>query len=177
MTPYDPPVDSSQPEDDSLDAQKKTPEELKGYLEYDLGSEESDLPGLDDEIPEESRYRPGRNQDYQNDPYSAFSDLGKAEESPYGAASSLPRAPLNPAMKPKNYLVWTILTTIFCCWPLGVVSLVYSILTETAWSSGDQHSAYKNAILAKRWLYINLVISAVLGGAYVLFVLVMGAMN
>ncbi|MCD8166876.1 MAG: CD225/dispanin family protein, partial [Bacteroides sp.] len=31
------------------------------------------------------------------------------------------------SQKPDNYLVWAILSTVLCCLPAGVVSIVYSV--------------------------------------------------
>ena len=40
----------------------------------------------------------------------------------------------HPALRrPSNYLVWAILTTILCCLPLGIASIVFSSQVNTKW--------------------------------------------
>ena len=38
---------------------------------------------------------------------------------------------------PPNYLVWAILSTVLCCLPLGVVSIVFSTQVNSKWAMGD----------------------------------------
>ena len=34
--------------------------------------------------------------------------------------------------KPNDYLIFSILTTIFCCWLIGVIAIIYSVRVSTA---------------------------------------------
>lgn len=52
---------------------------------------------------------------------------------------------------PDNGLVWGILTTLFCCLPLGIVSIVKASQVNTLWSTGQVDAARKAAADAKRW--------------------------
>ncbi|MDR2764224.1 MAG: CD225/dispanin family protein [Tannerella sp.] len=38
---------------------------------------------------------------------------------------------------PENYLVWAILTTVLCCFPLGIVSIINSSNVSTLYAQGD----------------------------------------
>jgi hypothetical protein len=72
-----------------------------------------------------------------------------------------------PQTPPSNNLVWAILTTIFCCLPAGVVSIVFAAQVDGKWRSGDYQGAYSSAKNAKTWA----IVSAVLG---VISILVFG---
>ena len=39
--------------------------------------------------------------------------------------------------KPNNHLAWAILSTIFCCLPLGIVSIVYSSKVDGLYNAGE----------------------------------------
>ena len=53
--------------------------------------------------------------------------------------------------KPDNYLVWAILTTLLCCLPFGIVSIVYSSKVDSLYYAGDYISAQQAADKAKKW--------------------------
>ncbi|MFT4848454.1 MAG: hypothetical protein ACI83B_000985, partial [Sediminicola sp.] len=52
---------------------------------------------------------------------------------------------------PDNNLVWAIVSTVLCCWPLGVVSIIKSAKVNTLWAQGDYEGAQKSADDAKKW--------------------------
>ncbi len=54
-------------------------------------------------------------------------------------------------IKPSNNLVWAILTTIFCCLPLGVVSIVYALQVDSLWAQGLYEEARRSARNARNW--------------------------
>ncbi|MGC4005869.1 MAG: CD225/dispanin family protein [Pirellulales bacterium] len=55
---------------------------------------------------------------------------------------------------PPNYLVHSILITVLCCLPFGVVALVYAAQVESKWSSGDYAGAMSASNSAKLWCQI-----------------------
>ena len=61
--------------------------------------------------------------------------------------------------KKRDYLVWSILSTLFCCLPLGIVAIVYSVKANSAYDAGTTEEYVKSADKAKFWL----ILSAVLG--------------
>lgn len=63
---------------------------------------------------------------------------------------------------PKTYLIESILTMFFCCLPLGIVSCVYASRVEKKFYSGDIQGSEEASANAKRWLLINIGVSAVL---------------
>ncbi|MFT6279772.1 MAG: hypothetical protein ACJAU0_002607 [Flavobacteriales bacterium] len=67
---------------------------------------------------------------------------------------------------PKNWLVESILVTIFCCLPFGIAGIVYAAKVESKFDAGDIDGAQNAANEAKKWTIISFVlgiISAVLG--------------
>ena len=67
--------------------------------------------------------------------------------------------------KPDNHLVWAIVSTIFCCLPLGIVSIVYSSKVDGQYNAGDYAGAQDSANKAKKfamWAAISCVIIVVL---------------
>src|SRR6185312_6304875 len=66
---------------------------------------------------------------------------------------------------PDNHLVWAILTTIFCCLPAGIVSIVYSSKVSGLWMQGQYAEAQAAANNAKRWAIISAIITGVIYGA------------
>ena len=76
--------------------------------------------------------------------------------------------------KPDNHLVWAILSTIFCCLPLGIVSIVYSSKVDGQYNAGDYAGAQDSANKAKKfamWGAIAGIVGVVL---YILFFVVLG---
>lgn len=43
--------------------------------------------------------------------------------------------------KPDNCLVWAILTTVLCCLPFGIVSIVYASKVDSEWALGHYDEA------------------------------------
>jgi hypothetical protein len=55
---------------------------------------------------------------------------------------------------PPNYLVFAILTTIFCCQILGIVSIVFAAQVNSRWNSGDIAGANDASKNAKLWAWL-----------------------
>ncbi len=83
-------------------------------------------------------------------------------------------------LPPKNYLVESILVTLFCCMPLGVVAIINATKVNTAWEAGDQEGALRSAEEAKKWMKYGIIGAAVGIILYLIFIGIMvaiGAMN
>lgn len=74
---------------------------------------------------------------------------------------SYPPPPQGGGAPPDNYLVWAILTTLFCCLPLGIVSIVKSTQVSGLWAQGQYAEAQKAADDAKKWAMWSAIIGAV----------------
>jgi predicted secreted protein len=73
-------------------------------------------------------------------------------------------------VKPNNYLVWSILVTLFCCLPFGIAAIVSSSKVDSLWASGQYQASAAAAASAKKWVMwsvISAVIIAVLYGIVV----------
>ena len=67
------------------------------------------------------------------------------------------------ASKPDDYLVWSILVTVFCFVPTGIAAIVYSSRVDNAWYRGDKQYACEMAQKAKKYCLISLVVAIVNG--------------
>ncbi len=56
---------------------------------------------------------------------------------------------------PANYLVWAILSTIFCCQISGIVSIIYAAMVNSKWQAGDREGAQKASKNAKIWIWVS----------------------
>jgi hypothetical protein len=72
--------------------------------------------------------------------------------------------------KPANNLVWAILSTLFCCIPAGVVSIVYAARVDGAWNRGEYAVAKDASDKARTWAIVSAGVGLVLGVAWFIFV-------
>lgn len=54
-----------------------------------------------------------------------------------------------------NYLVFAILTTVLCCLPTGIVSIIYAAQVNTKIAAGDIVGATQASNNAKMWAWIS----------------------
>lgn len=76
-----------------------------------------------------------------------------------------------------SLLVKSILVTLFCCQPFGIVAIVYSALTMGHNDAGRYQQAHKTAKTAMMWNYIGLGVGLAVGLGWMLFVLVLGGLG
>ena len=72
--------------------------------------------------------------------------------------------------KPPNHLIWAILVTLFCCLPLGIVSIVFAAKVDGLAASGDIVGAQEASDKAKLWAMIGAGSGLVVAVLYFLFV-------
>jgi len=53
-----------------------------------------------------------------------------------------------------NYLVQSILVTLFCCQPFGIVAIIYSAQVNRKLQAGDYEGAVQASKMAKTWCWI-----------------------
>ena len=73
-----------------------------------------------------------------------------------------------------NHLVKAILSTLFCCFPLGVVAIVYASQVNGKLQMGYYDDAVATAHNANQWANYSIISGLVVGVLYVLFMLVVG---
>ncbi len=60
--------------------------------------------------------------------------------------------------KPSNYLVFSILVTLFCCLPTGIAAIVYSSQTDSAYNAGNYVASVASSNKAKTWCIVSVVL-------------------
>jgi hypothetical protein len=63
---------------------------------------------------------------------------------------------LPPGATVPNYLVFAILTTVFCCLPTGIPAIVYAAQVNGKLQAGDLAGAQQASNNAKMWCFISL---------------------
>lgn len=81
------------------------------------------------------------------------------------AGSALPPPP-----KPENYLVGGILTTLFCCMPLGIAAIVFASQVDGKYARGDYVGAQESAKNAKlcTWIAVGVGVAGMVAYAGVM---------
>lgn len=87
---------------------------------------------------------------------------GQSTPPPYGTLVAQP---------PPSYLIWAILSTLFCCLPFGIVSIVYASSVERKFYSGDIAGAQRASDAARKWLWINVAVSV---AAWIFYLAIFG---
>jgi hypothetical protein len=71
--------------------------------------------------------------------------------------------------KIQNYLVPSILITLCCCVPAGIVAIIYAAQVNSKLAAGDIHGAQESARLAKIWTWVGFGAGVLLGIIYATF--------
>jgi hypothetical protein len=73
-----------------------------------------------------------------------------------------------PPPKVPSYLVQAILTTLCCCIPFGIVSIVYAAQVNSKLAGGDVSGALESSRSARNWAWIAFAVGLVTNVVYVL---------
>ena len=73
--------------------------------------------------------------------------------------------------RPNSYLALAIISTILCCLPLGVVSIIYATQVNSAYEDGNFDAANSASKNAKTWGIASIGV-AVLG--WIIYILIFG---
>lgn len=76
--------------------------------------------------------------------------------------------------KPDSFMVWAILSTIFCCLPLGIASIVNASKVDGLWASGDYNGANEAARKARTWFWWSFGLGAVVVIINIIYYVVVG---
>lgn len=82
------------------------------------------------------------------------------------AAPVVPVSQMIGEKPPKNWLVESILVTLLCCLPFGVVGIIFSTKVDTLWNTGQREEAIKASQDAAKWVKIGFFVGI---GAYILY--------
>ena len=99
---------------------------------------------------------------------ASFETLGNSgayreSANPYASSSATdPYAPTGweEAANVPDYLIWNVLATLFCCMPLGIAGIVFSIQTNSAKTRGDYEAATRASSTAKTLLIVGVCVGA-----------------
>ncbi len=64
--------------------------------------------------------------------------------------------------RPPNHLVWSIVTTLLCCLPLGIAAIIYSCKVEGLHLSGNTKGAIQAANTAKTLNFVSLLLGVLI---------------
>lgn len=78
--------------------------------------------------------------------------------------------------KPDSYLIWSILTTVLCCLPLGIVAIIYSTKVDPLWDKGQYDEAMSAAKNAKTFCILSVVLGLI-GCIFAFIGGIMGALS
>lgn len=81
-----------------------------------------------------------------------------------------------PEPKPKNWLVESILATIFCCLPFGIAGIVFATQVNSKYDSGDYAGALQASKEAGKWTKISFWIGLGLIVAWCIFLFFFGGL-
>ncbi len=70
--------------------------------------------------------------------------------------------------KPKNHLVLAIICTIFCCLPLGIVSIINGAKVDGLYKAGDYQGAVDASENAKKYAVWGMILGFIVIVAYLL---------
>lgn len=73
--------------------------------------------------------------------------------------------------RPNSYLALAIISTVVCCLPLGIVSIVYATKVNSLYEDGNYDEANRASKNAKTWGLVSMGV-AVLG--FILYLLIFG---
>jgi hypothetical protein len=79
-----------------------------------------------------------------------------------------------PPVRPKNWLVESILVTIFCCLPFGVAGIVFAAQVNSKYDAGDYDGAVKSSKEAGKWTKIGFFVGLAVLALYLIFILLLG---
>jgi NADH:ubiquinone oxidoreductase subunit 3 (subunit A) len=77
--------------------------------------------------------------------------------------------------RPKNYLALAIISTVACCMPLGIVSIIYATKVNTAYAEGNYDLAEKSSKNAKKWGIASIIVVSVIFVLYLIAMVIIGA--
>jgi Interferon-induced transmembrane protein len=76
---------------------------------------------------------------------------------------------------PPNYLVWAILSTVLCCLPLGIASIVFAAQVNGKYQSGDIAGAQESSRKAKQFAIWSAVAGLVVAVLYIVLIVAVSA--
>ena len=79
-----------------------------------------------------------------------------------------PAGTLSP--QPKNWLIESVLVTIFCCLPLGIVGIILALLVDSLWREGHYEASKRLSLEAGRWVRYGVIFGVIALILYMLLI-------
>ena len=90
----------------------------------------------------------------------------------YGQYNNMRRHHGHEEPMPSTYLIWSILSTIFCCIIPGIIAIIFSSQVSNRYYSGDIEGAKKASRLAEIWIIVSVVLGVVSATLYLPFMII-----
>ena len=114
----------------------------------------------------------------KNDPVQATGAAKTTENAAgYQDVSGYQNNGQKPEINYVPYLVLSIISTVCCCLPFGIVGIVFSVKINSAMNVGNYEEAAQNAKMAKIWTIVSFVVGLVVGILYFIFGIIVGIDN
>ena len=110
-------------------------------------------------IPEESKFCTNCGSPVPTPPPSEVKPDLQYSQQQYKQPSPTPSRPTTP--KPKSNLVLAILSTIFCCLPLGIPAIVFAAKVDNLWNAGQYAEAEDASRKARNWMLASIITGVV----------------
>lgn len=76
---------------------------------------------------------------------------------------------------PKTYMAESILVTLFCCLPFGVIGIINASKVSSLYAAGNVELAQAASLEAKKWTKIGFICGLTVIALYILFYVILGA--
>lgn len=149
------PEEKVQPEEDVQPTEPTQPEDVEGSYQNDpyksVNQEQNTSYG------EPNNYEYGQGDGQQNQNYTQQApNYGQQNQGYYqqNNFNGMPQKPVNWV----PYLILSIISTLCCCLPFGVVGIVFSAKINSAMLAGNLEEAQNNAKMARIWIIVSFAI-------------------
>ena len=149
------PEEKVQPEEDVQPTEPTQPEDVAGSYQNDpyksVNQEQNTSYG------EPNNYEYGQGYGQQNQNYTQQGpNYGQQNQGYYqqNNFNGMPQKPVNWV----PYLILSIISTLCCCLPFGVVGIVFSAKINSAMLAGNLEEAQNNAKMARIWIIVSFAI-------------------
>ena len=149
------PTEKVQPEEDVQPTEPTQPEDVEGSYQNDpyksVNQEQNTSYG------EPNNYEYGQGYGQQNQNYTQQApNYGQQNQGYYqqNNFNGMPQEPVNWV----PYLILSIVSTLCCCLPFGVVGIVFSAKINSAMLAGNLEEAQNNAKMARIWIIVSFAI-------------------
>lgn len=149
------PEEKVQPEEDVQPTEPTQPEDVEGSYQNDpyksVNQEQNTSYG------EPNNYEYGQGYGQQNQNYTQQApNYGQQNKGYYqqNNFNGMPQEPVNWV----PYLILSIVSTLCCCLPFGVVGIVFSAKINSAMLAGNLEEAQNNAKMARIWIIVSFAI-------------------